>query len=110
VRLPESTVRLLVTHVESVIARCYTGNAHRTLDELDVEEGRLEAEENELALRRRIAGDTVSVEHLEHEATLNELEANTQLERAKLLRRQARTGPRVLPFTRSFPRPMGAVT
>jgi hypothetical protein len=89
---PESTVRLLVTHVESVIARCYTGNAHRTLDELDVEEGRLEAEENELALRRRIAGDSVTVEQLEHEATLNELEANTQLERAKLLRRQARTG------------------
>jgi hypothetical protein len=107
---PESTVRLLLTHIESVIARCYTGNAHRTIDELDLEEGRLESEENELGLRRRIAGETVSAEHLEHEATLNELEANVQLERAKLLRRMARTEPRVLPFPRTFARPMGVVS
>jgi hypothetical protein len=107
---PESTVRLLLTHIESVIARCYTGNAHRTIDELDLEEGRLESEENELGLRRRIAGETVSAEHLEHEATLNDLEANVQLERAKLLRRMARTEPRVLPFPRTFARPMGVVS
>lgn len=111
---PESTVRLLITHVESVIARCYTGNAHRSLDELDLEEIRLEAEENELTMRRRIlesSGEPMTAEQLEHAATLDELEANVQLERAKLLRRQARTGPRVLQFPRpSVVRPMGVPT
>jgi hypothetical protein len=101
---------LLETHIASVIARCYTGNAHRTLEELDLDETRLEAEENELALRRLHAGETITAEHLEHEATLNELEANVQHERAKELRRQARSVARVIPFRREFPRPLGALT
>lgn len=107
---PEATVRLLELHVASVIARCYTGNAHRSLDELDLVEDALEAEEGKATLQRRIAGEAVTAEQLTHEATLNELEASVQLERAKELRRIARTGPRVLQFRKPFPRPMGAVT
>lgn len=104
---PEATVRLLITHLNDVVARCYTGNAHRTLDELDVEEMALEASENALSLERRITAD-LTAEQLLREAEVNEAEATLQLERAKELRRQARQKSRVLPFpSRVAVRPMG---
>lgn len=103
---PEATVDLLLIHLQGVKARCYTGNAHRSLDELDSEETKLEGAENELALLRRIAGDAVTAEQLLREAEVNELEGTLSIERAKELRRQARTSARVLPFRRDFPRPM----
>jgi hypothetical protein len=103
---PESTVDLLILHLQGVKARCYVGNAHRSLDELDVEEVKHEAQENELAIRRRIAGDAVTPEQLLAEAQVNELEATLQFERAKELRRRARQAPgRVLSFRREFARP-----
>jgi hypothetical protein len=96
---PESTVDLLILHLQGVKARCYVGNAHRSLEELDVEETQHEAHENELVLIRRIAGDAITPEQLLREADANEREATLQLERAKELRRQARRGQgRVLQF------------
>lgn len=105
---PEATVQLLIVHLTGVIARCYTGAAHRSLDELDVEETKYEALENELVIHRRIAGPAVTPEQLLREAEVNELEGTLQLERGKELRRQARSAGRVLPFPRQEPmRPMG---
>lgn len=101
---PEATIDLLLVHLNSVKVRCYVGNAHRSLDELDLEETKLEAQENELTLLRRVLGDRTSPEQLQREAEVNELEATLQFERAKELRRLAR----VRPITRvlDFPRPV----
>lgn len=104
---PEATVQLLLVHLNGVIARCYTGAAHRSLDELDLEETKYEALENELVIHRRVTGDTVTPEQLLREAEVNELEGTLQLERGKALRRRARALGRVLPFRGNFPRPMG---
>lgn len=107
VGFPESTVQLLIAHLNGVIARCYTGNAHRDLAELDLEETKLEAAENELMLVRRIAGEAATPDTFVREAEVNELGATLQFERAKELRRRGRSATRVLPMRREFMRPMG---
>lgn len=98
VGFPESTVDLLLLHLQGVKARCYTGNAHRSLKELDTEEDRYEAAENACVIHRLHAGAAVTDEQLTREAELNELEGTVQFERAKELRRQARAAGRVIAF------------
>lgn len=106
VGFPASTVDLLLLHLQGVKARCYTGNAHRSLKELDVEEDRYEAAENACVIHRLHEGEAVTDEQLTHEAEINELEGTVQFERAKELRRLARQRGRVLAFP-TRPQPGG---
>jgi len=107
---PESTVDLLIAHLQGVKVRCYPTGEHRSLRELDLEEAKLEATENKLALLRLHAGADVTPEHLKREADVNEREALLQMERARALRHLAKVPTRVLPFHRDFVRPMGVLS
>lgn len=107
---PESTVDLLIAHLQGVKIRCYPTGEHRPLRELDLEEAKLEATENKLTIMRLHAGETVTPEHLIREADVNEREALLQMERARALRYLAKVPTRVLPFPTSVARPMGVMS
>ena len=107
---PESTVDLIVAHVQGVKVRCYPTGEHRPIRELDLEEAKLEAHENKLTIMRLHAGDDVTPEHLVREAEINEREGALQFERARVLRHMAKVPTRVLPFRRDVARPMGVVS
>jgi hypothetical protein len=86
----EAMLRLIPLYLERVIENCFAGKAQRTLDEIDRDEQQIEHRENELALERRIA-ITPTPASLEAEAAINEQEAAVSIERARALRRKART-------------------
>lgn len=100
VEVSEAQLRLLPLYLTRLIDECFTGAAHRSLDELDRDEQRVEARENELTLERRVCGlGDYTPEQLQDEALANEQEAAVQLERARYLRRLARQkGAGILPF------------
>ena len=86
----EADLRAVPDFLHELIDDLNPAAVRRTLDELDVEEQRLEARENELALLRRVAGDSPAL--LRAEATVNRAEARVQMERARLLEATARRG------------------
>lgn len=87
----EARLRMIPLFLTRVIEECFAGNAHRTFDEVDREELQLESREHELSLERHLVSlPACEPEQLEAEALANEQEAAVQLERARLLRRQAR--------------------
>lgn len=93
-KVSEAKLLLVPMFLQRVIERCCAGSAQRSLTCIDREEVRLDGRENELTSDRRIAdaeGREVPVEALLEEARVNEAEATLHLERARALRRRART-------------------
>lgn len=91
---PESELRAPARCLDELVDELKVGNNHRSLDELDLIEDDLEAAENHATLRRRIEGDTPAL--LREAAEINRREAQVQLERARLLEREARIQERQL--------------
>lgn len=84
----ESALRAIEHGIGALIDDLFPHVARRSLDELDLLEQQLEAEENDLTLRRRIEGDTPAL--LLKAAEVNRAEALVQMERARVLESKAR--------------------
>lgn len=93
-RVEEWRLQLVPLFFQRVIERCYAGKAQRGITCIDRDEHTWESRETLLTLERRIAeaeGREVTAEALIEEARVNESEAAIQIERARALRRRART-------------------
>lgn len=90
----DAELRQIPQMLDGVIDSLATGSAMRSLMTVDPEQQRVEGEETELQvlrLAREAAGERVAPELLEREADIGLREAALQMEKSRILRRQARS-------------------
>lgn len=85
---PESAGRAIAGFVDDLVSELWCGKAHRSLGEVILDEGRLEAEENRATDELLVLGETP--ERLRAAAEAARREAAVERERARLLDRRAR--------------------